>query len=208
MPNYRRSVPCPRLRGHVEKESVSLELIYRKKCKRFDIPGHAHYLTFSCFQRQSFFLHELFCQYMLDALRLGKNKGMYYLLAYVIMPEHVHVIIFPKSEVKISQILSTIKQSVSKRALLWIRENSPDLLGKMLDKQPNGKQHFRLWQRGGGYDRNLRNREDIVEKIKYIHENPFRRGLVKKPDEWKWSSCYAWRTGKDDPISIDRGILF
>ncbi len=54
---------------------------------------------------------------MLDALQLGRQQGKYQLWAYVIMPEHVHVVLLPHAGVKISQILSTLKQSVSKRAL-------------------------------------------------------------------------------------------
>ncbi len=144
---------------------------------------------------------------MLDALQLGRDQGKYDLWAYVIMPEHVHLVLWPHANVKISQILTTLKQSVSKRALLWLGEHSPEFLAKLEHVRPNGQRSYRFWQRGGGYDRNLRSVSDIHEKIKYIHGNPVRRGLVGRADDWPWSSCRAWETGKDDPIPIDRESL-
>jgi len=132
---------------------------------------------------------------------------MYDLWGYVIMPEHVHIVLLPKPEIKTSRILSTIKQSVSKRALLWTKQNAPDFLKSMEDIQPDGKHHYHFWQRGGGYDRNLRSMEDVHEKIQYIHNNPVRRGLTKTPDDWKWSSFHAWQTGEDIPMAIDRESL-
>ena len=100
-----------------------------------------------------------------------------------------------------------IKQSVSKRGILWFRQNAPDFLEHMSDIQPNGKHHFRFWQRGGGYDRNLRNLNDVSEKIHYIHANPVRRGLVAAAEDWHWSSYRAWYKGENVPMAIDRESL-
>jgi putative transposase len=182
--------------------------MYRKRCKRFDKEGQAHCLTFSCFKRQPFFVNPVFCGQVLDALQLGRSKGQYELLGYVIMPEHVHIVLLPGPGNQISQILSTVKQSVSKKALLHVKQCSPAMLECMKDLRPNGDCHYRFWQRGGGYDRNLRSRDDIVEKIRYVHSNPVRRELVKSKSEWKWSSYNAWKTGEDEPIPIDRSVLF
>ncbi|HLA84785.1 MAG TPA: transposase [Thermoguttaceae bacterium] len=144
---------------------------------------------------------------MLDALDLGRRRSEYDLWAYVVMPEHVHVVLFPRPDVKISEILTTLKQSVAKRAISWLKKNAVDFLPRLEDLQPNGRRHYRFWQRGGGYDRNLRTVADIYEKIEYVHNNPVRRGLTKSAIDWAWSSCRAWETGVDEPISIDRGSL-
>lgn len=141
---------------------------------------------------------------MLKAIKLGRAKTPFDLWAYVIMPEHVHLVLLPKENATVSAILTTIKQSVSKRAIHWLKQNSPEYLNNLKDSQPNGKEHYRFWQRGGGYDRNLRSVRDIHEKIRYIHQNPVRRGLVKKTVDWKWSSVTAWKTGLDELIAIDR----
>jgi len=144
---------------------------------------------------------------MLDALQMARQQGKYDLWAYVIMPEHVHVVLLPHSGVKISQILTTLKQSVTKRAILWLTQNHPDFLRHLEDLQPSGRCAHRFWQRGGGYDRNLRTVADVYEKIEYVRNNPVRRGLVARAQDWPWSSCRAWETGKDEPIGIDRGSL-
>ena len=144
---------------------------------------------------------------MLDALQLARDQGQYDLWAYVIMPEHVHVVLLPHSGEKISAILTTLKQSVSKKALHWLRENRPEFLPKLEDVQPNGRRHARFWQRGGGYDRNLRTIADIHERTEYIHNNPVRRRLVEQAADWPWSSARAWETGVDEPIGIDRHSL-
>jgi putative transposase len=180
---------------------------HRKRCKRYDVPGDAHFLTFSCFRRLPLFTRDRSRQWMLDAIALGRKKGEYDLWAYVIMPEHVHLVILPHVGVKISTILTTLKQSVSKRALLWLRQNAPQYLPRLEDRQPNGMRAYRFWQRGGGYDRNLRTVADIYQKIEYVHNNPVRRKLVEMAEEWLWSSCRAWQTGTDIPIAIDRDSL-
>ncbi|MCA9235524.1 MAG: hypothetical protein KDA44_08625 [Planctomycetales bacterium] len=56
----------------------------------------------------------------------------------------------------------------------------------------------------GGYDRNLRSVRDVHEKIRYVHENPVRRGLVATAVDWPWSSARAGATGGDEPLPIDR----
>ena len=59
----------------------------------------------------------------------------------------------------------------------------------------NSKKVFRFWQRGGGYDRNLWSAHVIHSSINYIEGNPVRSGLVKKAEEWLWSSARARITG-------------
>ncbi len=180
---------------------------HRKLCKRYDVEGDAHCLTFSCFRRLPLFSRERSCLWMIRALQLGREKNQYDLWAYAIMPEHVHIVLLPQQGVRIRDILSTLKQSVSKHAILWLQRHSPGFLSQLEDLQPNGKRSYRFWQRGGGYDRNLRTLADVYEKIEYVHANPVRRGLARTPADWPWSSCRAWQTGEEIPITIDRDSL-
>jgi putative transposase len=66
---------------------------------------------------------------------------------------------------------------VSKRALLFVKLHAPSFLKRMEDRQPNGDVHYRFWQRGGGYDRNVFESATVCKQIEYIHNNPVRRGL-------------------------------
>jgi putative transposase len=141
---------------------------------------------------------------VLESVEKARTRRPFDLWAFVIMPEHMHLLIWPHEGVRICDILQTIKQPVTLRCVAWVRRNAPQFLPTMLDRQPNGKTFYRFWQRGGGYDRNMWSAPEIHEKIQYIHNNPVRRELVVRPDEWPWSSFRAWELGIDEPIRIDR----
>ena len=176
----------------------------RNTRKVYDNEGDAHFLTFSCFRRLPLLTRQRTRQWVVEAISLSRQKNPFDLWAWVIMPEHIHLVLLPHRQIKIASILTTMKQSVSRRAINWLRENSPVYLERLLDLQPNGKRAYRFWQRGGGYDRNLRSTRDVHEKILYVHLNPVKRGLAASPEDWQWSSFRAWHDGTDQPISLDR----
>jgi putative transposase len=175
----------------------------RKRCHRENRPGHAHFLTFSCFQRRPFLSGDRSRQWLVDAIILAQHSHQLDLWAYVIMPEHVHLIIFPRNdEYSMSSILTTVKQSVAKRAILFVRRQAPQFIPQMEDRQPNGQSSLRFWQRGGGYDRNLHSTEEVWEKIHYIHNNPVTRGLVQAANDWLWSSAADYAGVRKGPLPV------
>jgi putative transposase len=124
------------------------------------------------------------------------------------MPEHAHVLVWPtESEYDISAILGSIKQSVSKRALAHVRRHTPAFLPQMEDRQPNGDVHYRFWQRGGGYDRNVFDPVTVFSQIEYMHNNPVRRELCAKAEDWIWSSAADYSGIRVGPLRIDRESL-
>ena len=177
---------------------------HRKRCKRWDYPWNAHFTTFSCFKRQPFLSKDRPCRWFLDSLQRARIKCPFDLWGYVIMPEHVHLLWLPHEGVKIGSILQSLKLPVTLRAIRRLKKEAPQFLFRMLDVQPNGDRAYRFWERGGGYDRNLRSVRDTHEKLHYIHNNPVRRELVARPEDWPWSSARAWATGADEPLKIDR----
>jgi putative transposase len=181
---------------------------HRKRCKRFNLPGQAHYLTFSCFQRRPFLSKDRSRQWLTEAIDSARERHAYDLWAYVIMPEHAHVIVFPtRLEYDVSGFLNTVKQSVSKRALKFVKEMAPGFLEQMRDEQPNGEISHRFWQRGGGYDRNLWDPRQVWEKIEYLHNNPVKRGICAKPEDWIWSSAADYLGLRNGPLRLDRESL-
>jgi len=180
---------------------------HRKRCRRWDVEFDAHCLTFSCFRRQPFLRSGRACGWFLQALGEAKRKHPFDLWAYVLMPEHVHLILWPRDGTKISAILKGVKLSVANRCLVWARAHSRSFLTRMEDRRPSGAVSHRFWQRGGGYDRNLRNDREVHEKILYVHLNPIRRGLVRNPEDWPWSSVRAFATGLPEPIPLDLASL-
>src|SRR4051812_141911 len=124
------------------------------------------------------------------------------------MPEHAHILLWPtKTSYSISSILSAIKLPVTRRSQNFVRKQAPEFLARMADMQPNGDSHYRFWQRGGGYDRNSTEPKTIWKQIEYIHANPARRGLCRRPEDWYWSSAGVYAGLRDEPISIDRESL-
>jgi putative transposase len=124
------------------------------------------------------------------------------------MPEHAHLLLWPTQEkYDISDILNSIKQSVAKKALLYVQSKAPSFLPRMLDEQPNGKRHYRFWQRGGGYDRNIVEPATGYHQICYIHGNPVRRGLCARAEDWPWSSAADYAGLRQGPLMLDREFL-
>jgi putative transposase len=181
---------------------------HRKTCKRYNVSGHAHALTFSCFRRQPFLSKDRSCQWFIEAIERAREKHAFHVWAYVAMPEHAHLLIWPtRQDYDISSILHSIKHSVIKRALTFVQREAPSFLAKMEDRQPNGEVHYRFWQRGGGYDRNIFEPATAYQQIDYLHANPVRRGLCKKAEDWTWSSAADYAGLRHGPLKLDRESL-
>ena len=178
--------------------------IHRKRCRRYDIAVHAHYLTFSCYHRQPFLAKPRPINWLVEAVSAARSKTRFDLWAYVIMPDHAHLLIWPREGVQISSILHAVKLPVARRALVWARKHSIRSLACMEHTTSGGQVSYRFWQRGGGYDRNIWTVEEIAEKVDYIHGNPVRRGLADHPAQWRWSSWRAWHEEADEPLAVDR----
>lgn len=175
---------------------------YTKRCKRHNIEGNAHELTFSCYHNQPFLLSERICTYLVDSIISSREKHQFYLWAYVFMPTHVHLLIHPKREkYSISDILLSIKQPVSRKAINYLRKNNPKGLKNLATSQKT--RPYRFWQKGGGFDRNITKVKTAISLAHYIHNNPIRKGLVENVDNWYYSSAADWQNIRQGPISID-----
>ena len=175
----------------------------RKKCQRWNTPRQAHGLTFSCYRREAFLSRERTCQYLADAVNRAREGHGFHVWAYVMMPEHVHLLIWPaKEEYSISSILQSVKQSVARRAIGWLRANNLD--GLRLLATGRKARPWQFWPDGGGHDRNVRNAKALRDIFTYIHYNPVKRGLVARPEDWLWSSARDWAGVSAGPIPIDK----
>jgi putative transposase len=173
-----------------------------------NVPGHAHELTFSCFHRFAFLKAEHTCQWLADAIDEARVEMDFALWAYVFMPEHVHLMIYPwRTNYDIRLIRHAIKEPVGRKAIKHLRDHAPHWLRRVTVRR--GKRlERRFWQAGGGYDRNVWELATALAMIEYIHNNPVRRGLAVQPSDWKWSSA-GWFEGKNSlrPDAIDFGGL-
>lgn len=145
---------------------------------------------------------------MIDAIDLVRRQHQVHLWGYVIMPEHVHLLLWPtRTEYSIPAILTTMKQSVSRKALIFVKRQCPEFIERMTDRQPNGKTAYRFWQRGGGFDANLTEPGTVWRTIEYLHANPVRRGLCERPTDWEWSSAREFQCAGEGLLRLDLSSL-
>ncbi len=183
-------------------------MTHRKTCKRYNDPGHAHALTFSCFRRQPFLSKDRIRAWLAEAVDRARERHRFHVWAYVIIPEHAHLLVWPAEPAyDVSDILNSVKQSVAKRALAYVRRAAPAFLPRMEDRQPSGTVHYRFWQRGGGYDRNVVEPVTVYQQIEYIHNNPVRRGLCARAEDWLWSSAADYAGVRVGPLRTNTGSL-
>jgi putative transposase len=146
---------------------------------RYQQCGCFHFISFTCYHR---FQHlgtvsarELF-ERSLEVIRLCYD---FVVCGYVVMPEHAHLLVSEPKKALLSKAIQALKLSVSVQS----RERP-------------------FWQ-ARYYDFNVHNEEKRVEKIRYMHRNPVKRGLVEKPEQWQWSSFRHYATGEIGTVEIE-----
>ena len=169
--------------------------------RNYNEPGHAHELTFSCYHRFPFLKADRTCRWLADAIEDARSEWNFNLWAYVFMPEHVHLIVHPRDTTyDVALIRKAIKSPVGRKAIQFIQENAPEWLPRITRRRGNKVERL-FWQSGGGYDRNVIEPATLMTTIDYVHMNPVRRGLVDRPEQWKWSSA-AWYLRAGSPTII------
>jgi len=167
--------------------------------RRIENPNHARFLTFSCFRRLPLFSNDVIKDAFVDQLSRSRERHGFLLHAWVVMPEHVHLIVRCPGGSTVTDLLRTLKTGHAKRVLARWKSLDAKILPSILDSEGNPK----FWQSGGGYDRNLVHGDELFEKVRYIHENPDRRGLVTTLAEWQWSSARWWAGERDGQLPCD-----
>jgi putative transposase len=146
---------------------------------RFQQCGDFHFLTFSCFHRLPHLgtpaARNLF-EAALERIRIRYGLTV---AGYVVMPEHVHLLVSGPREGTLAQAVQALKLSVARR-----RTERP------------------FWQTRY-YDFNVHSIEKVSEKIGYAHRNPVARGLVSSPEDWPWSSYRHYITGERGTVEIE-----
>ena len=160
-----------------------------KRRQNFNTPGHAHELTFSTYRRWKALAHPQLADCFVAKLSELCATHAYDLWAYVVMPEHVHLLVVPReTEYRIQDFRSSLRKATAKLALHRLRQDRPNKLAAL--ETPIGRHRF--WQDGEGFDRNLWSNKAVWTSIGYIHRNPVRRGLCASPRDWPWSSAPAY----------------
>lgn len=157
------------------------------RVKRLLVTGRIFFVTVNLRRPLPSFTEEEFAL-LVSAVEASRRKLGFALCGYVLMPDHWHALIAVKHPLTISRTLQDIKWH-SARGLNWSRKSAGP-----------------VWQHQF-WDRFVRHENEFGHRLAYMHNNPVRRGLVKHPEEWKWSSYNNFaldRTRvKQCPIQID-----
>jgi putative transposase len=146
---------------------------------RYQHCGDLHFLTFSCYQLHAYLRNRAACALFENALEDVRRRYRMTVLGYVIMPEHVHLLVNEPGFRQLDKAIQEIKISVSRR-----RPERP------------------FWQTRY-YDFNVYSAQKTTEKLRYLHRNPVARGLVQKPEDWPWSSFRPYATGIEGTVKIE-----
>ena len=161
----------------------------RKRMERREERNSVRFLTFSCQRRLPLLTDPVTAADFTAALATAHRVRRFELFAWVVMPEHVHLLLRPDQDDTAAAILKSVKLTVAQLAIArWKRSGDPLL------RQVDSATGPRFWQKGGGFDRNVRSMTEFTREVGYIHANPVRRGLVTRATEWPapLSSVHAW----------------
>ncbi len=156
--------------------------------RTFDREGHAHFVTFSCDRRRRLIDHALAKKVVLGVLNSQLDQQDGRCVGFVVMPDHVHAVVwFPKPD----QIRHFLKQR-KQRSSIQIKRLLRSLLVRYIESIDVTEP---VWQ--AGYDDfNLFTDGKVEEKLDDMHRNPVRAGLVARPEDWPWSSAGYDATGR------------
>ncbi|MGE3107390.1 MAG: transposase [Phycisphaerales bacterium] len=167
--------------------------------RRREIPGQVRFVTFSCQRRLPLFSNAKIANVFAQSLTRARATMRFDLYAWVVMPEHVHLLLRPNDDDTLARALWFLKKSVAHRVLArWRRLRAP-VLARLAT--PEGSARF--WQKGGGFDRNVRDEAEFCKTVHYIHQNPVGRGLVERAEQWTWSSVRWWMGERAGELECD-----
>jgi putative transposase len=175
---------------------------YRKRVRHYNEPGDVHALTFSCYQNLPLLSCDERKRMLSDCIDRATIRHSYRLIGFVYMPDHVHLLVFPRRcDCRVENLLYAIKKPFSFRIKQVLQLNCDPLLERLMVCERPGKVVFRFWREGPGYDRNLCSVEAVTASLEYFHLNPVVAGLCECPGDWKWSSWryYAYPDLPADP---------
>ncbi len=139
-------------------------------------------MTFSCYRREPLLAAPAAYSVFEQELEAVRRRYGFAVAGYVLMPEHAHLLVGEPSRSTLSVVLQVLKQQTSRKL-----------------KQRGAVQ---FWQRRY-YDFNVWSEAKRVEKLRYMHRNPVKRGLVEKPEDWPWSSFRHYATGLEGMVEIE-----
>ncbi len=134
------------------------------RLKHFDNFGHARFITFNTHNKLPLLTNDLYRNIVIDEINHARSKYGFRIIAYVLMPEHVHLVLIPADNSRVGYIIGDIKRLSSKRIHKYLIVQKSNLIEKLTVIR-NSVERFAFWQRRC-YDHNCRTEESLWEKVK------------------------------------------
>ena len=169
----------------------------RRNLKRYYGSGDLHFVTCSCYRRQPLLGTARRRDLLLTVMEQMRKRYEFVVADYVVMPEHIHLLISEPQKKNPSTVMQALKLSFARRVLAQARGRRNPLQASLFDHAP---QH--IWQKRF-YDFNVWTEHKRIEKLRYMHRNPVKRGLVASPELWHWSSFRAYFLGETGLVRVN-----
>ncbi len=171
---------------------LSVGLAMPAGLRRYYGKGHWHFITFSCYRRLPLLKTVRTRDIFLKELGKVRDEMGFQLLGYVVMPEHVHLLMSEPPHGTPSTVLQKLKLRVARKLR---KHRKPVSAGQMRLPFAEAREPLRAFWQARFYDFNVYSQGKKREKLNYIHANPVIRGLVKHPKDWRWSSWGFYHGG-------------
>jgi putative transposase len=169
----------------------------RNNLHRYYGAGDLHFITCSCYHREPLLGTPRRRDLFLSVLEQVRQHYEFVVVGYVVMPEHIHLLISEPQRKNPSTVMQALKLGFARRVLAQTRRRRNPLQARLFAMPP---QH--IWQKRF-YDFNVWTARKRVEKLRYMHRNPVQRGLVASPELWPWSSFRAYSLGELGPVRVN-----
>jgi putative transposase len=137
---------------------------------------------------------------VLSVLEQTRRRYRFVVVGYVVMPEHIHLLLSEPEVGTPSTVMQVLKQRTARALLPKRKQRDPrqsNLFGETPERTPFWQTRF--------YDFNVRTEKKRAEKLRYMHRNPVQRGLVAEPEDWRWSSYRFYLLGEPGPVRVNQG---
>jgi putative transposase len=160
--------------------------------------NHLHFITCSCYHRQPWLESAGRRDLFLTVLEEVRQRYACVVVGYVVMPDHIHLLISEGAKGNPSRVMQALKQGFARRVLKAVRRRR---IAGQQELFVTEAEH--VWQRRF-YDFNVCSDRKRIEKLRYMHRNPVRRRLVSEPEQWPWSSYRSYACGEQGPVRINQ----
>ncbi len=166
--------------------------------QRYYGTNHLHFITCSCYHRQRWLGSQRRRDLFLSVLEAVRQRYNFVVVGYVAMPDHIHLLISEPEKGDPSRVMQAVKQGFSRRVLKRLRKKGRAGQRDLFPEEPEP-----VWQRRF-YDFNVWSARKRMEKLRYMHWNPVKRGLVAEPELWRWSSYRSYAFGEEGMVRINQ----